>query len=95
MDTANLLSALAYNVASVVQYNGDNSPSAIFNITYICDIMVDPERGTRLDRFAEITNQMQHRSNMTCLDYDYKRMVKTMRHTSWQSHVAMGSMFSL
>lgn len=95
-DTSNLFENLASNFAGVVQYNKDNrigNKVKAKNITIetLCGIMIDQNKGTPVDRLAEVNRLILNAYDEKCLDYKYDKMIEKLRETSWKSEVAEGA----
>lgn len=91
MDVSNFFENLASDFAGVVQYNKDNSPHATVTIDDVCDIMVNSSIGAQIDRLAAVNELLLRKSEQTCLDYKYDKMVSLMQNTSWDAEQADGA----
>lgn len=90
-DVSSFVESLADNFAGVVQYNKDNRDgSKNITIDTLCEIMED-ENLKPVSRYAAVNYLMLKKSNETCLDYKYDKMIAEMKNTSWDSEVAGGA----
>lgn len=75
---------LFYNLAvNFVRENNDKE-------VVVCRIMIDETLGSPIERLAENNNLILEKSNITCLDYDYNKMVDESKNVSWSSKQAGG-----
>ncbi|XP_062136950.1 thymus-specific serine protease-like [Drosophila sulfurigaster albostrigata] len=84
LDIANFFYKLADHFASVVQYN-----PILIPIANICDFMVDDSIDTLVTRLGAINNFLLKKSNKTCLDYKYDKMISDTKNVSWDSENAI------
>lgn len=94
-DMSNLYESLAGNFAGVVQYNKDNrhdtvSPELKVTIDSVCDIMLNKSQGSEIMRLAAVNSLILKKTNETCLDFKYDKMIQKLRSTSWDSEMAEG-----
>lgn len=62
----------------------------IFVLFKLCDIMVNDNKGSALDRLAEVNSLLLNATDEECLDYKYDNMINKLRNTSWDSEMAEG-----
>lgn len=91
-DVANLLESLAGNFEGVVQYNKDNrgfEGGSQLTIDLLCKLMTDGKNSSErvLENYAKVNSLLLNESNLTCLDFSYKSVVKSLKDESWKKAV--------
>lgn len=82
-DISNLYHQLARNFADAVQFYKTNCFGYydFFNlkVDLLCNIMKNKTIGSALDRLAAVNSIVLSESNEHCLDYKYKKMIKSLK----------------
>lgn len=92
-DLANFFSSLAYQFASIAQYDRDNNyayRTTGVTLATLCNIMTNETIGTAVDRLAGVNSLMLNTSDATCLDYKYDSSIVYYKNVSWDSAAAGG-----
>ncbi|CAH1366832.1 hypothetical protein MTP99_008111 [Tenebrio molitor] len=93
-DISNLYETIADDFAGVVQYNKDNrigSPAGTnITIDVVCDIMVNQTIGPPINRLGQVNQLLLSTYDQKCLDYQYEKMIDTLRNASWDSEASEG-----
>ncbi|XP_063919924.1 putative serine protease K12H4.7 [Zophobas morio] len=93
-DISNLYETIADNFAGVVQYNKDkrmnNRAAANITIDVVCEIMVNQTIGPPVNRLGKVNELLLSTYDEKCLDYQYDKMIDSLRNVSWDSEAAEG-----
>ncbi|RZC42670.1 serine protease K12H4.7 [Asbolus verrucosus] len=93
-DISNFYETIADDFAGVVQYNKDNRigkpKGSNITIDIVCDIMVNQTIGPPVNRLGKVNDLLLSTYDEKCLDYQYDKMIDTLRNTSWVSEASEG-----
>ena len=94
-DVTNLFEALVGNFEGIVQYNKDNRAfegAQWTNVTIetVCKMMVDPSKGSAVERLAAVNDLSLEMAGEQCLEHSYAAQILELQHTSWNSPAAEG-----